>query len=112
MNDDHGWDKIVDAIDTRFGLTKHGRLTEPLEDRTDLERHIAFIEFERAGNDYRMERVTGPAIIDKKSHFHKAASGGIRYENIYDTTNVSHKTNLYRRESGEWELVDPEELAL
>ncbi len=112
MQDDHGWDKVVDAIDARYGIEHHGRVTEPLEDRTDLERHIAFIEFEKEGRPYRLERVTSPAIVDKKSHFHKAASGGIRYENIYDTENMSHKTNLYRKGTDEWELIDPTELQL
>lgn len=112
MQDDRGWDKVVDAIDGRYGIEHHGRLTEPLEDRPDLERHIAFIEFEKEGRPYRLERVTAPAVVDKKSHYHKAASGGIRYENVYDKDQLSHKTNVYRKDGEDWELIDPTELGL
>jgi hypothetical protein len=112
MNDDRGWDKVVDAIDERYGLTNHGRTTEPLEDRTDLERHIAFIEFEKGGHAYRLERVTAPAIVDKKSHYHRAATGGTRVENVYDKDELSHKTNFYRKDGEEWELLDPSDLQL
>lgn len=110
--EDKAWDKIVDAIDEKFGITHHGRTQEPLEDRSDLIQKIAFIEFSKGGQDYRFERVSRPAIIDKRSHYHKAASGGIRYENVYDPDTVAHQTKLYRKDSGQWEPIDPSELAL
>jgi hypothetical protein len=112
MQDDRGWDKIVDAIDVRFGIDKHGRFTEPLEDRADLERHVAFIEFEKSGEPYRLERVASPAILDRKTHYHKAAGSDVRYENVYDPDDISFKTNLYHKNGTEWELVDPSELQL
>lgn len=112
MNDDTGWDKIVDAIDSRFGVTHHGRFKRPLEDRNDLEEMIAFIEFPKGGEEYRFERISRPAIIDKKSHYHKAASGGIRYENVYDPDTIAHQTRLYRKGDVDWEPIAAEELAL
>lgn len=110
--EDVSWDKIVDAIDEKFGLNRHGKTQEPLEDREDLVQHISFIEFTRAGQDYRLERVSRPAIIDKKSHYHKAASGGIRYQNIYDPEQIAHQTKMYRKSGDSWEPIDPSELAL
>lgn len=110
--EDIAWDKIVDAIDSRYGLDRHGRNQEPLEDRTDLMQNIAFIEFTRNGQEYRLERVSRPAIIDKKSHYHKAASGGIRYENVYDTDTIAHQTKMYRRNGSEWAPIEADELGL
>ncbi len=110
--EDVSWDKIVDAIDEKFGLNRHGRTEEPLEDRADLKANISFIEFTRSGQDYRLERVSRPAIIDKKSHYHKAASGGTRHENVYDVNQITHQTKMYRHSGDDWESIDPSELAL
>ncbi len=110
--EDSGWDKIVDAIDAKFGIADHGRTSEPLEDRPDLTNAIKFITFIKDGTAYKLERVTGPAITDRKTHYHKAAGGNVRFENIYDPDEVSHKTNLYIKRGDEWEPLDPTELSL
>lgn len=110
---DTGWDKIVDAIDAKFGIAEHGRYSEPLEDKPDLEQQIRFICFNRGGQRYKLERLAHPAIIDRKTHYHKAAGGGVRYENIYDPQNTSFKTKFYRQsDDGEWTEIDPGQLAL
>lgn len=109
---DIGWDKLVDAIDIKFGIINHGRSTEPLEDRTDLTQNVQFITFERDGKTYKMERVTGPAVIDRKSHYHKVAGSTVRFENVYDETETSHKTNFYAKNGDDWEPVSLEDLAI
>lgn len=111
--EDTGWDRIVDAIDTKFGISKHGRRTEPLEDKPELEQQVRFICFEKAGEHYKLERIAKPAILDRKTHYHKAAGGGVRYENVYDPENTSYKTVFYRQESqDEWIEIEPTELAI
>ena len=112
MSDDIGWEKIVDAIDAKFGVDRHGRETKPLEDRADLTQTVAFIEFTRSGEDYRFERISRPSIMDKRSIYHKAATGGIRYENVYDTDNTTHLTKLYRKSGESWQAIEMDELAL
>lgn len=111
-SDDRTWDRLVDAVDLKFGIDKHGRSTEPLPDRHDLTQSIQFVVFERAGKTYKMERVTGPAIIDRKSLYHKAAGSTVRFENIYDENEISHKTNFYVRRGDDWEPITQEDLAL
>jgi len=112
FSDDKSWDRIVDAIDIKFGIDKHGRSTEPLPDRPDLTQSVQFIVFERAGKMYKLERVTGPAVIDRKSHYHKVAGSAVRFENVYDETEIAHKTNFYVKSGDDWEPLAPEELAL
>ena len=110
--DDHGWDKLVDAIDSRFGISDHGRSRRALDDKPELEETVAYICFNKDGQSYKLERVSGPAIIDRKSHYHKAAGSGVRFENIYDPDEISHKTNFYIKRAEEWEQLDPSELSL
>ena len=112
MTEDRGLERIVDAIDTKFGVHDHGRTTRPVEDARDLTEHVAWIMFERAGERYKLERVTGPAIINRRTIGARRAGAEVRYENVYDPGEVSHRTNLYRQTGGEWESISPDELGL
>jgi hypothetical protein len=112
MAEDRAWDRIVDAVETKYGITDHGRSTRPLEDKTDLTEHVAFIVFERGGERYKLERVTGPAIIDRKTMGSRRIGSDVRFENVYDPEETSTKTNMYRDEAGEGTVISPEELGL
>lgn len=111
MND-HGWDNLVDALDSKFGLSDYGRYKEPLEDNHELEASVQFVCFSKGGKTYKVERVEGPAIVDRKSHYHKAAGSGVRFENIYDPEQVSYKMRFFVKNGDDWEPTQPEELAL
>lgn len=112
FSDDKSWDRIVDAIDIKYGLTDHGRGTEPLPDRADLTQAVQYVVFARDGKSYKLERVTGPAIVDRKSHYHKSSGQAQRFENIYDEHEISHKTNFYVKSGADWQPINPEDLTL
>jgi hypothetical protein len=112
MQDDRAWDRIVDAIETKFGLTKHGRTTRPLEDAPELTEHVSFVIFERDGQTLKVERVQGPAIIDRKTMGARRAGATTRVENIYDPDEVSLRTNLYRQDGTDWVPIDAGALGL
>jgi len=112
MQEDKGWDRIVDAVDAKFGIKDHGRGKRPVADAHHLTEQVAFVVFERAGERYKLERVQGPTIIDRKTVGARRAGADVRYENVYDPTETSFRTNLYKDEAGEWAPVDPSELGL
>lgn len=112
MTEDKAWDRIVDAIDAKFGVIDHGRSRRPLADKPELSEHVAFIVFERGGERWKLERVAGPAIIDRKTFGSKRIGSDVRFENIYDPEEVSLRTNLYRNDGADWMSVDPSELGL
>ena len=112
MQEDRGWDRIVDAIDAKFGVKEHGRSKRRVEDAHDLTEHVSFVVFERAGERYKVERVQGPAIIDRKTIGARRAGADVRYQNVYDPDETSFRTNLYRLDADEWVAVDPSQLGL
>ena len=112
MQEDRAWDRITDAIETKYGIENHGRSERKIADAMHLTEQIAFIEFNREGQSYRLERITGPAIIDRRTVGARRAGSEVRFQNIYDTEEVGHKTLMYRRQAGEWEAISPEELSL
>jgi len=112
MQDDRAWDRIVDAIDTKYGLEKHGRSTRPVEDAPELTEHVSFVIFSRDGERLKVERIQGPAIIDRKTMGARRAGATTRVENVYDPDETSLRTNLFREVAGEWEAIDPSALGL
>ncbi len=112
MPEDKGWERIVDAIDTKYGVTDHGRSTRAVADARELTEHVAWIVFERAGERYKLERVTGPAIINRRTIGSRRIGSDVRFENVYDPEETSTKTNLYRHEAEEWTAISPDELGL
>jgi hypothetical protein len=112
MNEDRAWDRIVDAIETKFGIDKHGRSERKIPDAMHLTEQVAFIEFERSGEPYRLERTTGPAIIDRRTIGARRAGSEVRFENVYDPEEIGHKTFVFKRVDGEWEPVSTEEIGL
>jgi hypothetical protein len=112
MQDDKAWDRIADAIDAKFGLIEHGRSKRPVADAQDLTEHVSFIVFERDGERYKIERVQGPAIIDRKTIGARRAGATVRMENIYDPDEISFRTLLYKHSGGEWEQIDASALGL
>jgi hypothetical protein len=112
MNDDRGWERIVDAIDTKFGVADHGRETRAVEDARELTEKVAWIAFDRGGERYKLERVTGPAIINRRTIGSNRIGSDVRFENVYDPDETTHRTNLYRKDGEEWESINPDELGL
>ena len=112
MNEDRSWDRIVDAIETRFGIAHHGRSERKIADAMHLTEKVAFIEFERNGEPYRLERVTGPAIIDRRTIGARRAGSEVRFENVYDPEEIGHKTIVLKKEAGEWAIISPDELGI
>jgi hypothetical protein len=112
MQDDKAWDRIADAIDTKFGLVEHGRSKRAVADAQDLTEYVSFIVFDRDGERYKVERVQGPAIIDRKTIGARRAGATVRRENVYDPDEISFRTNLYRQDGENWTPLDPSALGL
>jgi hypothetical protein len=112
MQDDKAWDRIVDAIDQKFGLKSHGRGKRPVPDAPDLTEHVSYVVFERAGEEFKLERIQGPAIVDRKTMGARRAGATTRVENVYDVSETSFRTNLFRKRGEDWDPIDPSALGL
>jgi hypothetical protein len=109
MND-QAWGRLTDSIDTRVGIDRHGRDSRPLEDRTDLQEQVEYIEFKQSGHKLRLERITGPAIIDRKTHYSHRAGSAKRIENVYDEHEQATRVVLLRHHKEGWEELNISDL--
>lgn len=110
MNDP-GWDKLVDAIELNSKVIEHGKYDEPLEDKPDLKQSVRFLVFERDGKTYRAERIGRPRVIDRKSLYHRSATGNVTFENVYDPDEITYKTELFVKQNDAWQALDADSLS-
>jgi hypothetical protein len=103
---------VLDVIDANSGLKNHQKTERALEDRPELKEQVETFEFERTGEHFKIERTTGPAIVDRKTHYSHRPGVANRIEIIYDPQEIGHKVTLYRQVDSEWEAVDIRSLDL
>lgn len=106
------WDRLTDAIDMKFGLSRHGRLERPLDDAPHLREKVQFVEFERAGKAFRLERSTGPAVVERKAMGGHRVGASLHYQNTYDPTEEQSKVQLLEEQGGEWVPAELDQIGL
>ena len=108
MND-RLWDELLDMIDVKYGVDKHSKSEEPLEDNPSMKKQITQVLFEKDGESLKVERVTTPAVSDTKSHYsHRGSAQHV--QKLYDPTETVNHVVFYRQAGSGWQEVDAEEL--
>lgn len=110
MNDER-WENLKETLRDKFS-----DLAEKTEDATtedDLGNKIEgkkeILEFTSPDlGALRIERLTRPMIIDKKSHYHRTAGGGAQIEYILDPEEKTHKISVFKKDefSEDWQPMD------
>jgi len=108
MND-RGWEELVDLIDQKYEIDDHQKLDEVMPDNPDLHRQIEIITFSKGGDDYKIERIISPRILDKKTFYHKTGASE-RDQYVYDPEETSNRVVFWRQVAGEWQEIKPEAL--
>ncbi len=109
MNDDR-WGDLVELIDEKYTVDHFDRRVEKLENNPELTQTIESIEFERDNVKYKIERITSPRIVDKKTHFHQRGVAA-RVEYVYDPEETQTKVMFFKQMTdGYWNEISPEDL--
>jgi len=106
---DRAWDDLITLLDDKYHLDENKRFKEPLEDKPDLERTIERIEFTKDNESFRIDRVTSPTIVDRKTFYHHRGSAD-RVEYTYDPEETSNKVLFYKQSAGGYEEISPESM--
>lgn len=107
---DNAWEELIDRIDAMYTVDSSVRLQEPLEDDSKLKQTIERIEFEKDNIKYRIDRVTSPAILDRKTHYHHRGSAN-RIEYVYDPEDTTTKVVFYKKlADGNYNEITPESM--
>jgi len=98
---DERWYEMTERIRDTFKVTRD--VEHPLAPGPG---RIEEIEFEGPGGRMRLERVSRPVVLERRSHYSKRASAGASEEFVYSDTEMSHRVTFYRWVDGAWQEED------
>ena len=109
MND-RAWEELVDLLDEQYTIDKSDRREEVLADNKKHKQIIESIEFEKDNTKFKIERITGPRILDRKT-FYSGHGSANRIEYVYDDEETSTKVIFYKQlPDGNYNEIAPEDL--
>ncbi|MEK7606700.1 MAG: hypothetical protein AAB444_00670 [Patescibacteria group bacterium] len=100
MTDDR-WREVVDKVKAQFQVRDEGR-----REIEDIPRAFAeYIIFETPQGEIKLERVTSPVVLDKKTIYSKLAGSASRVEYTYSDTEMFSKLRVFKwvESRDEWE---------
>ncbi len=111
MNE-RAWEELVDLIDDQYTIDRSDRRTEALEGEKKLKKTVESIEFEKDNVKFKIERETGPRIIDKKT-FYSGHGSANHSQYVYDPEETSSKVLFYKQlPDGNYNEISPEDLMM
>ena len=107
---DKAWEELIDLIDNKYQVDTSDRREEPLEDNRKLKQVVETIGFEKDNVKYKIERITSPRIVDKKT-FYSGQGTANRLQYVYDPEETSTKLVFYKQlPDGNFNEISPEDL--
>jgi len=98
------WTKITDNIKDNFAVENNGR--EHIDEAGGID--IEYIEFEGPLGRMRLEYVTQPVVIDKKTTYSRRIGSETKVDYIYSQEEKSHKLIAYKWDSGRDDWIEIE----
>ncbi|MFH0912100.1 MAG: hypothetical protein V1807_00320 [Patescibacteria group bacterium] len=105
--DQERWGEILDRVQAQFSVTEHTK--EPDAEGNGQVETLVF-----AGPIGKIKLVwsTRPMVLDKKIvGAHRRGASKAQYEYTYSDTEKTHRLEAYREVDGEWQELDPSQIA-
>jgi hypothetical protein len=92
------WSEILDRLEDQYGEFEVEKLSETREDDTGqkLTSEIERVDFETPMGRMRVELVTAPMILDKKTHYTHTAGARANVEYVLSDTEKTQKIRAFR----------------
>jgi hypothetical protein len=98
------WQELLSKIKDNFEVVEDGK--ENLEDEGGA--MVEYIVFDGPLGKIRLEFITKPMILDKKTIYSNRIGSETKVEYVYSDTEYTHKLQVYRWDlnSGNWQPID------
>ena len=106
---DRAWEDLIDRIDIHFGILNSRKFDQPIEGDNRLVSHVDQVDFEKDAKQYRVERISSPAVIDKKTTYSKTGVA-TRTQVVYDEDELTNKVAFYQLNGDDVNEISPEQL--
>jgi hypothetical protein len=102
------WDNLTEMIEAKFGIDE--RHTEELDLGEDaakkpIKGEKEVIEFQGPMGKMKLERITKPLVLDKKTRYTRRIGSQTKVDYVYSETEKTHRLKVYRFINEEWEEV-------
>lgn len=99
------WENLVDDINDKFEVEDQGRQHLDEQGGTDIE----FIIFKSPLGRMKLEFVTKPVVLDKKTIYSRRIGSGTSVEYVYSKDEKTHKLIAYKwdENQNDWLEIDP-----
>jgi hypothetical protein len=100
------WGDILDRLEDQYGALEVQNLSESREDDTGqkIVSEIKRVEFETPMGKMRVDHITTPMILDKKTHYTHTAGARANVEFVLSETEKTQKIRAYKYDDdmNEW----------
>ena len=107
---DEKWTELVENIREKFQIVEENEEPDILKDDVgnEIKGTKQTVIFIGSQGKIMVTRTTRPAIIDKRSHYHKTQGGGALTEFIASDTELTQKLRVYTWDetAGDWQELD------
>lgn len=105
------WLDIKSLVDENFGIADQGQGALPEEQGPG---ELEYIEFKGPMGKMRLEFITRPLVLDKKTQYSRRIGSETKVEYVYSETEKTYTFNAYKWDeaTGEWEEIDKNDLGL
>lgn len=112
---DEKWEQLVQAAKNHFEdvSLKTEEMFRETPEGPQKEGTKDILEFEKAGERYRLVRENRPVVLEKKQYFSHRMGDTARTEYKFSDTEFSHKLKVYKEVAyDDWEEVTLDKLGL
>lgn len=104
------WEEIKFQIEEKFGIDNCRTEEEEIDRTSDgevIKAKKEIIEFTGPLGKIKVERITKPRVIDKKTLYTRRIGGKVAVDYVYSDEETVSQIKFYKKnESGEWQEID------
>jgi hypothetical protein len=102
------WEGLLDRLEDKYGEVKVQRREDIRNDDlgNEIKSQVQFVEFDMSGNSFRVEKITSPMILDKKTHYTHTAGARANIEYILSETETTSKMKVFRFDNDEDDWIE------
>ncbi len=112
---DRAWEGLLDRLEDKFGSVQIKKREDVRSDDrgNELKSQVDYVEFTMPEGKFRVERITSPLILDKKTHYSHTAGARADIEYVLSETETTSKMKVFRydEDQDDWMEVQAPNIA-
>ncbi len=100
------WENILEAVEDRLTIKNRSNEKFLISEQPEVYGAREVIEFESPNGLLRLEHITKPKVVEKRTVYTKRLSSETKEELVYSSEEFTEQINLYVFRDGAWSMMD------